>query len=95
MNKYVKSDNQDGYTNLKLAVGGAFSNVVSTGENTELHHICPSIVTEFLNSNNLSYSQSFIVKGRGQYNVRFEVSYSTPVMIEIDMMSGNTNIRRI
>ena len=95
MNKYIKSDNHDGYTHLKLAVGGAFSDVVSTGEEIELHHICPLIVVDFLNANNLGYSQSLIARGRGQYNIRFEVSYSTPIIIEVDMMSGNTNIRRI
>jgi hypothetical protein len=95
MNKYVKSDNQDGYTNLKLAVGGAFSDVVSTGEEVQLHHICPLIVIDFLNGNNLNYNQSLIARGRGQYNIRFEVSYSTPIVIEVDMMSGNTNIRRM
>lgn len=95
MNKYVKSDNQDGYTNLKLAVGGAFSDVVSTGEEVQLHHICPLIVSDFLNGNNLNYNQSLIARGRGQYNSRFEVSYSTPIVIEVDMMSGNTNIRRM
>lgn len=24
MNKYIESDNQDGYTHLKVAIGGAF-----------------------------------------------------------------------
>lgn len=95
MNKYIKSDNQDGYTHLKLAVGGAFSNVVSEGEDIKLHHICPLIVIDFLNGNNLDYSQSLVARGKGQYNVRFEIYYPIPIMIEVDMMSGDTNIRRI
>ncbi len=95
MNKYVKSDNQNGYTNLKLAVGGAFYNVVSTGENAELHHICPSVVVDFLHSKKISYNRTFIVKGRGQYNVRFDIFHPTPIEIEIDTISGNTNIKRI
>lgn len=95
MNKYIKSDNHDGYTRLRLALGGAFSNVISIGEEIELHHICPSIVIDFLDGNNLNYSQFLTAKGKGQYNVRFEVPYSTPVVIEVDVMSGNTNIRRV
>ena len=94
MNKYVKSDNHDGYTQLKLAVGGAFSDVLNTGEEIELHHICPSIVADFLKGNNYHYSKFIITKGKGQYNVRFAISHSIPVIIEVDMMSGNTNIRR-
>ena len=95
MNKYIKSDNHDGYARLRMALGEAFSNVISIGEEIELHHICPSIVIDFLDGNNLNYSQSLIAKGKGQYNVRFEVPYSTSVVIEVDMMSGNTNIRRV
>lgn len=94
MNKYIESDNHNGYTYLKLAIGGSFSSVIKEGEEIELHHINPSIVNNFLDEHNLNYTQSFIAKGKGQYNAKFIVSYSTPIVIEIDIMSGNTIIRR-
>lgn len=95
MNKYIKSDNDNGYAYLKLAVGGAISSVLSTWKEVELQYISPLIITEVLDKNNLSYNQLFIAKGKGKYSIRFEVMYSTPIIIEVNLMTGTTNIRKI
>lgn len=95
MNKYIETDNQDGYTHLKVAVGGAFAEVLTNKEELNLQYISPSIVIAFLNSNNLNYHRSIIIKSKGNYKVRFKISYTVPIMIEVDMMTGDTNIKRI
>jgi hypothetical protein len=95
MNKYIETDNQDGYTHLKVAIGGAFAKVLTNEEEINLQYISPSIVIDFLESNNLSYNKSIIIKGKGNYKVRFKVSYTKSIIIEVDMMTGNTYIKRI
>ena len=95
MNKYIESDNQDGYTHLKVAIEGAFAEVLTNEEEINLQYISPSIVIDFLESNNLSYNKFIVVKGKGNYKVRFKVSYTKSIIIEVDMMTGDTNIKRI
>lgn len=92
MNKHVKYDNDDGYVRLKLAVGGACTNVSVTGEKEELHHISPSIVVDVLEGIGLEYKIMFITEGRGLYKVKFTVDFPNTVIIEVDVMSGKTTI---
>lgn len=71
-----------------------FAEVLTNEEEINLQYISPSIVIDFLESNNLSYNKSIIVKGKGNYKVRFKVSYTKSIIIEVDMMTGDTNIKK-
>ena len=67
-----------------------FAEVLTNEEEINLQYISPSIVVDFLESNNLSYNKFIVVKGKGNYKVRFKVSYTKSIIIEVD-----TNIKRI
>lgn len=95
MNKYIKLDNQNGYTGLKLSIGGGFAEVVAGESETKLQYLCPAIVIDFLKEHNLKYNMIIIAQSKGNYKVRFHVEYDKPISIEIDLISGDTIIRRI